>query len=595
MIPIKSNEKNAIVLVSLLLLFITGTLLISLVPRSVRFTNKKLETLDGETISVNIAEPIRGLKIPQNTPAVIIGHGYMANKEFMKGYALEIAAAGFVVVTLDFRGHGQSTGSLDRNRLLFDVLAVKTYLASRLDVDIHNLAYIGYSMGGFPGNLIVNSDPDFKAFIGVGTSLQYGLRQGNSSHPLNVLMIHAKYDEAFNLEVLRNVVGLRAGKLSPLIDVNQLYGNFQEGNATMIYLDDNSNHLSVAWDTDFIRASRNWLINTFPTVLTADEDFYGHLRLLILILQVIGGFGVFFSLMYMLSRAFGFHPSTQIEDIEGKKNDNNTKEEEIKDYAETSIHMEFESRLQIDIGDTTSLRLFFLTLLYTLIFGIIGIFLIVWAFLFIPQPIIGFVFGLLFGASFGILLLIYRLGKKREISLKAILKKPFTDSKKDLAKYVVLGIILAGFLYLILYLSFGRNYIGIVPSIIKAPWIPLYSVIAFLIFFVYGLYIFLIVKPKLVNRRLATLKIIIIHFGILFIYVNAILLAMGLLTGSFFFWGVMIPVSTPLLIISACVDTISFKRTGNIIMGALINAIYFTVIVTTIAPFQGLFTLFSVF
>jgi hypothetical protein len=509
----------------------------------------------------------------------------------MKGYAIELAAAGFVVVTLDFRGHGQSTGVLSRTRLLYDVLAVKTYLAMRLDVDIHNLAYIGYSMGGTPGNIIVDNDPDFKAFIGVGTSLQPTLRKGNATHPLNVLMIYAKYDEAFKLYTLKRSVGIRTGLISSLVDVNQLYGSFQDGNATMLYLDDNSNHLSVAWDTDFIRASRNWLITTFPNTLAPDEDFHAHFRLLILIFQIIGGFGLFFALIFVLARAFGFQSTEEIDKRIKENNSTKRKNNNEDEFKEKGLTKEIE----IEFKETSTIKLIYLTILFGLLFGIIGIFLIVWVFLPFPQPILGFVLSLLFGQIFGILLLLWRLGKKHSLSMKNIIGKPFIADKKDLIKYVILGIILAGILYLILYLSFGLNYIGIVPSITKAPWIPAYAIIAFFIFLIYNIHVLLVIQPRFSNNALGNIKVGIIHFGILFIYINAYLLLIGLLSGSLFYWGVMIPVSTPILIISACVDVFSYRRTGNIITGAVINAIYFTLILTTIAPYQGIFTLFSVF
>ncbi len=585
---IKSYKKELVYLMLFLLIFIIGTVLISMVPKSVKISNKTLQTVDGEKISIDIFEPRRSLQIQKN--AVIIGHGYMANKEFMKGYAIELAAAGFVVVTLDFRGHGQSTGVLSNNRLLYDVLAVKTYLATRLDIDIHNLAYIGYSMGGFPGNIIVNDDPDFKAFIGVGTSLQPLLRKGNSTHPLNVLMIYAKYDEAFKLYTLKQSVSVRTGIISSFVDVNQLYGSFQDGNATMIYLDDNSNHLSVAWDTDFIRASRNWLITTFPNTLAPDEDFHAHFRLLILIFQIIGGFGLFFALLYILARVFGFQSMEEIEEIIKEANSNEKDKTQKDQFKEKQIREEIE----IDFKETSTKKLIALTLLLSILLGIVGIFLIVWVFLPLPQPIEGFILSLLFGQAFGTVLLLWRLGKKHGLSMRNIIGKPFLSDKKDLIKYIILGIILAGILYVILYLSFGQNYIGIVPSITKLPWIPLYMIIAFFIFLIYDINILLVIQPRFSNDLLGNIKIVVIHFGILFIYINTYLLLIGVLTGSLFFWGVMIPVSTPIMILSACIEVVSYRRTGNIITGAVINAIYFILIVTTIAPYQGFFTLFSV-
>ncbi len=319
------NKKQLALFAGFAILFIIGTIMISLVPLSVKSSCGIIQTSDGETIAFNVYEPIYsegGTK-----KAVIIGHGYMANKEFMKGYALEFAAAGFVAVPFDFRGHGQSTGKLDRGGLVNDVNAIISYLNNRGDIDMKELSYLGYSMGGSPGNSIVNESVDFSAFVGVGTSLS-NIRNGTALNPLNVLMVHAKFDEAFELSKLKQQVGNRVGISASEVDVNQLYGSFQDGNATRIYLDDNSNHLAVAWDTDFLREARDWIINTFPDINTPDENFYGNFRIILLLIQVTGGMGMFVYIVYGLASVFNFEKSERLKSL--KKNQKNLRKKHPK-------------------------------------------------------------------------------------------------------------------------------------------------------------------------------------------------------------------------------------------------------------------------
>jgi len=231
-------KRRTISTVVFLAIFIIGTALIFTVPINVKSTyGLTTQTKDGVTISFNVFEPRESYDVKKK--AVIIGHGYMANKEMMKGYAIELAAAGFVAVPLDFRGHGQSLGILDRDGLINDVEAIKAYLSSRNDIDIHNLGYIGYSMGGFPGVEIVKEDTDFKCFIGVGTSLpsasyfpEYAVKV-SSGRRLNVLMILARFDEVVSLQGLKEGMALRLGVKPGDIDVNKLYGSFQAGTASM--------------------------------------------------------------------------------------------------------------------------------------------------------------------------------------------------------------------------------------------------------------------------------------------------------------------------------------------------------------------------
>ena len=138
----------------------------------------------------------------------------------VKGYALELAAAGFIAVPFDFRGHGQS-GSGGTDNMTKDVIAIRDYLSSRGDVDMDSLGYIGYSMGGL-GQQLIHTDLSFKCFIGIGTWLYPTLRNGNPTEPLNVLMIHALFDEAVELPNLKNSLALRVG--IPVEDIDSKRG-----------------------------------------------------------------------------------------------------------------------------------------------------------------------------------------------------------------------------------------------------------------------------------------------------------------------------------------------------------------------------------
>ncbi|HEY0089829.1 MAG TPA: hypothetical protein VGB37_13355, partial [Candidatus Lokiarchaeia archaeon] len=105
-------DLKRIVLASIFLsFFILGTYLIFTTPSNVKIVyNRTVQTKDKEQISFDTFQPKEHEK--GRMKAVIIGHGIMVNKEMMKSFALEIAASGYFVVTVDFRGHGLSTGEL---------------------------------------------------------------------------------------------------------------------------------------------------------------------------------------------------------------------------------------------------------------------------------------------------------------------------------------------------------------------------------------------------------------------------------------------------------------------------------------------------
>lgn len=80
---------------------------------------------------------------------VVLAHGGRFNKESWKKQATELAAAGFLVLAIDFRGYGQSKGPGDAEPmsapLHLDVLAAVHYLRKH---GAKTVSVVGGSMGG---------------------------------------------------------------------------------------------------------------------------------------------------------------------------------------------------------------------------------------------------------------------------------------------------------------------------------------------------------------------------------------------------------------------------------------------------------------
>ncbi len=549
---IELTRKRIILLCMFLAIFVIGTVLIFITPISVKATyNKTVQTSDGVTISFNVFEPKTG---GANKKVIILGHGVMSNKEMLKGYAIDLAAAGFVAIPFDFRGHGQSTGVLDWQLLTYDIEAIITYINSRPDIDSSNLGYLGYSMGGV-GLQVVNESTDFKCFIGAGTRFSTNLRKGSSSAPLNILMILGRYDELITPEDLK--IGLSDYTGIPVadLDVNKLYGSFQDGNASMIYLDDLSNHVLGNWDPDFIREARNFAMNTFPDVQPIDENFYANIRLFILSFQLLGGFGFFVLIIDPLSKLI------------------------LKQREEEFFKLDLEDGKTLTIGSKT--------LGYSLIFGIPGIIIFIPIILIVFLATAGFVSALLFGQAFGILILLWRMGKKKNIKLTEIIRKPFKISRNNLVRQFLLGLILAILLTLIIYLSGGLNYIGMIPSVLKIPWIPLFLIINFIIFMIFGLLFHGVLQNKFETDFKSILKVSSLIFGFPFLYMFTYLFIVSLLMRSFFYFGSFIPFAIPLFLMNAFLSTLIYQKTDNIIAGAIVNTLFFTLMICTISPYQS--------
>ena len=536
-----AKTKTIILIGLFLLIFICGTIFIFIVPWNIKITyGLNTTTEDGVIISFNVFEPINN---NNNKKAVIIGHGATTNKEVMKGYAIELASAGFLAVTLDFRGQGQSTGEGTYEGLILDIKAIKSYLNSRTDVDIHNLGYLGYSMGGYGQNL-VDLDTDFKCFIATATFLTPELRKGNSTHPLNVLILQAQFDEVISLANQKEAVSTRTGiPLSEIVS-NRLYGSFLEGNATKIYIDDNINHLLGHWDPDFIREARDWVINTFPDVERHDENFYANIRFIILVVQLIGGLGLFFAMIKPLSKGI------------------------LKDNVEDILE------IKSDRISTKSITL--RSLLYSLGLGIVGIVIFIPLLLLLPLTTANFILAFLFGQAIAITILLWRFGKKNDLKLGEILKKPFSSTKGTFIRHLILGALLATILFTILYLSIGLNYLGIVPSLTKMLWEIIYLIIGFFIFIPIGILTQGIIQNKFANNTKDLIKVGIINFSVLFIYFATYLFVFSLIIGTFYYFGSFVPLAIPIFALIAFTSVKCYKHTGNMISG-MIPGIFFLI------------------
>jgi dipeptidyl aminopeptidase/acylaminoacyl peptidase len=126
------------------------------------------------------AVPVREPGEPR-LPGLIVGHGAGSNRRRHAGFATAACAAGIVVMTIDLRGHGESTGQLD-GPLELDVLAAAAILRSHPLVDWNRVCYRGSSMGGFYG-LRAAADAGFAALALICPADERVLLPGLATRP----------------------------------------------------------------------------------------------------------------------------------------------------------------------------------------------------------------------------------------------------------------------------------------------------------------------------------------------------------------------------------------------------------------------------
>ena len=112
------------------------------------------------------------LSTPDNSqgkhlPAVVLVPGFMSTADaFFPGFAEEFKAAGFVSLTMDFRGFGESEGvrgEVIPYLQIYDASNAISYLQSRPEVDPDKIAILGVSLGGGEVAYIAARDRRVKA------------------------------------------------------------------------------------------------------------------------------------------------------------------------------------------------------------------------------------------------------------------------------------------------------------------------------------------------------------------------------------------------------------------------------------------------
>ena len=99
-------------------------------------------------------------------PGVVVAHGFAGSARLMTPFADTLAARGYVVVLLDFGGHGTATRPMDGDAgLQRDLDTATRHLRGLPDVDPSRVAVVGHSMGAGAAVRYGATHPDVGATV----------------------------------------------------------------------------------------------------------------------------------------------------------------------------------------------------------------------------------------------------------------------------------------------------------------------------------------------------------------------------------------------------------------------------------------------
>lgn len=270
---------------------------------TVKVSNVTFVNKNGLTVRGKLYQPSNAT-VANPAPGVVYLHGYQNNRETSDPYGIELSRRGFVVITLDTLGRGNSDNQFSEEEPGFD----PTYGAESAFIYLQNLPYVdadrcglgGHSLGGEMSYAAAVENPDVQAIVFSG----YGyLETATLDTPKNMLMILGKYDEYrermtgtddFEAEWMSSPQTLAAiGSTGLAFDTT--YGSFVDGTARRVHMTQTT-HVGESFNEVAIAEAITWYHDALdpytPLSIPADQQIWRYKEIGSLVALVAGIFSV---------------------------------------------------------------------------------------------------------------------------------------------------------------------------------------------------------------------------------------------------------------------------------------------------------------
>lgn len=240
---------------------------------TITVTEADFQAADGSLIHSTLQRPVYATDT-NPLPGVVVIHGSLQNKEWLMAFGIELARRGFVVLTIDANGHGNSKPGSGSGTAALDYIAALDF------VDNTQIGLIGHSMGGgIAWSALNESSVYVRALVLVGA----GFRSDVSYIP-NTLLATGTFDSLSSyphnytlLEPYFNTTG---------VVPDTTYGDF-ENNTARRAIFPQTNHLFETIDPVIISESIEWMKDSLKGGI--EDDYWITSSILLYPIWLVGG------------------------------------------------------------------------------------------------------------------------------------------------------------------------------------------------------------------------------------------------------------------------------------------------------------------
>src|SRR5258708_4775303 len=227
--------------------------------------------------------------VAERPPAVVLVHGFIADRQTMSSLAGRIAENGYAVLAIDVSGHGENRNpfkdGFNAAALRQDIRNAVDFLRDDDQVDGSRIVVMGHSMGAGATLDYATHDPNLRGAVMLSGGWWLG-----PERPKNALFIFAEHDPVEPIQQTSSAIAAHLAGV-PKVEPGKLYGNFANGSAVEAVRIPGVDHAGIIYSTDAATTIVKWLDGTFattrPGAINLSEPRLGAAKLALMLFVIL--------------------------------------------------------------------------------------------------------------------------------------------------------------------------------------------------------------------------------------------------------------------------------------------------------------------